>query len=57
MAFANIHGVRLHYQVLGEQGPWLALASGGRRSGAEFETLARRIADQGFRVVLHDRRS
>lgn len=57
MAFANIHGVRLHYQVLGEQGPWLALASGGRRSGAEFETLARRIADQGFRVVLHDRRN
>ena len=57
MAFANIHGVQLHYQVLGEQGPWLALVSGGRRSGAEFEALARRIAARGFRVVLHDRRN
>lgn len=57
MAFAHIHGVRLHYQVLGEQGPWLALASGGRRSGAEFEALAQRIAARGFRVVLHDRRN
>ena len=57
MAFAHIHGVRLHYQVLGEQGPWLALVSGGRRSGAEFEPLARQIAARGFRVVLHDRRN
>jgi pimeloyl-ACP methyl ester carboxylesterase len=57
MAFVHLHGVRLHYQVLGEQGPWLALASGGRRSGAEFEALARRIAARGFRVVLHDRRN
>jgi pimeloyl-ACP methyl ester carboxylesterase len=57
MAFANIHGVRLHYQVLGEHGPWLALASGGRRSGAEFESLARQLAARGFRVVLHDRRN
>ena len=57
MAFANINGVRLHYQVLGEHGPWLALASGGRRSGAEFESLARQIVARGFRVVLHDRRN
>jgi len=57
MAVANIHGVRLQYQVLGEHGPWLALASGGRRSGAEFEALAHRIAARGFRVVLHDRRN
>lgn len=57
MAFANIHGVRLHYRVLGEHGPWLALASGGRRSGAEFETLATRLVARGFRVVLHDRRN
>lgn len=57
MALAQIHGVRLHYQVLGEQGPWLALVSGGRRSAAEFEPLACRIAARGFRVVLHDRRN
>lgn len=57
MAFVLVHGVRLHYQVWGEHGPWLALASGGRRSGAEFETLAQRLAARGFRVVLHDRRN
>ena len=49
--------MRLHYEILGEQGPWLALVSGGRRSGAEFLPLARRIAALGFRVVLHDRRN
>jgi pimeloyl-ACP methyl ester carboxylesterase len=57
MDFVNNEGVRLHYEILGEQGPWLALLSGGRRSGAEFVPLARRIAARGFRVVLHDRRN
>lgn len=57
MEFVNTEGVRLHYEVMGEQGPWLALVSGGRRSGAEFVPLARRIAARGFRVVLHDRRN
>ena len=57
MAFFHIHGVRLHYEVLGEQGPWLALVSGGRRSGAEFRPLARNLAARGFRVLLHDRRN
>jgi pimeloyl-ACP methyl ester carboxylesterase len=57
MDFVNNEGVRLHYEILGEQGPWLALVSGGRRSGAEFLPLARRIAALGFRVVLHDRRN
>ena len=57
MDFVNSEGVRLHYEVVGEQGPWLALVSGGRRSGAEFLPLARRIAALRFRVVLHDRRN
>jgi pimeloyl-ACP methyl ester carboxylesterase len=57
MDFVNTEGVRLHYEIVGEQGPWLALVSGGRRSGAEFLPLARRIAARGFRVVLHDRRN
>jgi pimeloyl-ACP methyl ester carboxylesterase len=57
MDFVNTQGLRLHYEIVGEQGPWLALVSGGRRSGAEFLPLARRIAAQGFRVVLHDRRN
>lgn len=57
MDFVNNEGVRLHYEIFGEQGPWLALVSGGRRSGAEFLPLARRISALGFRVVLHDRRN
>jgi pimeloyl-ACP methyl ester carboxylesterase len=57
MDFVNTEGVRLHYEMVGEQGPWLALVSGGRRSGAEFLPLARLIAARGFRVVLHDRRN
>ncbi|PUE10731.1 alpha/beta fold hydrolase [Limnohabitans sp. WS1] len=57
MDFVNNEGVRLHYEIFGEQGPWLALVSGGRRSGAEFVPLARRISALGFRVVLHDRRN
>ena len=57
MAFVHIHGVRLHYEVMGEQGPWLALVSGGRRSGAEFRPLATNMAARGFRVLLHDRRN
>lgn len=57
MDFVNNEGVRLHYEVVGEQGPWLALVSGGRRSGAEFMPLARSLAVRGFRVVLHDRRN
>jgi hypothetical protein len=31
MPFANVSSVRLHYQVLGNQGPWVALVSGARR--------------------------
>ena len=57
MDFVNTEGVRLHYDLVGDQGPWLALVSGGRRSGAEFLPLARRIAARGFRVLLHDRRN
>ena len=57
MDFVNNEGVGLHYDIVGDQGPWLALVAGGRRSGAEFLPLARRIAGLGFRVVLHDRRN
>ena len=30
MPIANIRGVNLNYQVLGERGPWVALSPGGR---------------------------
>ena len=57
MPFATTNSVRLHYQVLGENGPWVALVSGARRSMQEVRGLATRVADAGFRVLLHDRRN
>src|SRR5262245_6700563 len=57
MPVAQVRGVNIAYQVIGEGGPWLALTPGGRRSHHEFIPLARRVAAEGFRVVLHDRRN
>ena len=57
MAWARIHGVRIHYEVLGGEGPWVALSPGGRRSLESVEPLARRLADEGHRVLVHDRRN
>jgi len=54
---AKIHGLDIHYQVVGDGGPWVALTTGGRRGHQEFVSLARRIAAAGHRVLLHDRRN
>ena len=52
-----IRGINLHYRVLGDHGPWLALITGGRRGFQEFVPLAQKIAAFGIRVLLHDRRN
>lgn len=57
MAIAKIRGINIAYQIIGEQGPWLALTPGGRRAHHEFIPLARKIAAGGYRVFLHDRRN
>ena len=57
MPFVDIRGINLHYRVLGERGPWLALITGGRRGFNEFVPLAEKIAAHGIRVLLHDRRN
>jgi pimeloyl-ACP methyl ester carboxylesterase len=57
MPRANVRGVDLNYQVLGESGPWVALAPGGRRGMDAVESLGARIAAAGYRVLLHDRRN
>jgi pimeloyl-ACP methyl ester carboxylesterase len=54
---AEIRGVRINYEVLGDRGPWMTLITGGRRGYAEFVSLGRKIAAHGFRVLLHDRRN
>jgi pimeloyl-ACP methyl ester carboxylesterase len=57
VAIAEVRGVKIKYEVVGESGPWLTLTTGGRRGHEEFLPLARKVAEQGFRVLLHDRRN
>ena len=57
MPFTNIRGVTIHYEVLGSEGPWVALSPGGRRGMESVEPLARRLADARYRVLIHDRRN
>ena len=57
MPYATIRGINLHYRVVGEDGPWIALITGGRRGFQEFVPLAEKIAAHGTRVLLHDRRN
>lgn len=54
---ARVRGVTLRYEIVGGQGPMVALTPGSRRSHAELVPLGRRIAEHGFRVLLHDRRN
>src|SRR5437868_184110 len=57
MPFAKIRGANLNYEVLGSGGPWVALSPGGRRSLEVVKSLAQRIADAGYRLLIHDRRN
>src|SRR5260221_14351604 len=57
MPVANIRGVNIFYKVSGDRGPGPALIPGGRRGHDEFVPLATKLADAGYRVVLHDRRN
>jgi pimeloyl-ACP methyl ester carboxylesterase len=57
MPVANVRGVDINYRVVGESGPWVALITGGRRAHDEFIPLAQKIAAEGYRVLLHDRRN
>ena len=53
MAHASVRGVTLHYEVIGEHGPWVALAPGGRRGIEGVATLAQHLAAAGYRVLVH----
>ena len=56
MPVANVRGASIHYEVLGKSGPWVALAPGGRRPITAVRSLAQKVADAGYRVLVHDRR-
>jgi pimeloyl-ACP methyl ester carboxylesterase len=57
MPMASVRGVNINYRVLGDRGPSVALSPGGRRAMDGVESLAGRVADAGYRVVIHDRRN
>jgi pimeloyl-ACP methyl ester carboxylesterase len=57
MPIATIRGVALNYEILGEIGPFVVLQPGGRRAGSSLRTLAEKIAESGYRVVIYDRRN
>ncbi len=57
MPTANVRGLEIFYRVIGDDGPWIALITGGRRGHDEFVPLAEKLAARGYRVLLHDRRN
>ena len=57
MPVAKVRGVNINYEVLGTRGPWITLSPGGRRDLNNVKSLAQRMADYGYRVLIHDRRN
>jgi pimeloyl-ACP methyl ester carboxylesterase len=57
MPEAVVRGVRINYEIIGTRGPWIAVTPGSRRPYGELVALSQRLADHGYRVVLHDRRN
>lgn len=57
MPYQTVRGIAIKYEIVGNSGPWVALAAGGRTAYDEFLPLARKIAAKGYRVVMHDRRN
>jgi pimeloyl-ACP methyl ester carboxylesterase len=57
MLFATVRGAALHYEILGTNGPRVALSPGGRRPLEGVKPLAQRVAAAGYRVLIHDRRN
>ena len=57
MPIAQVRGLNIHYEIIGDDGPWVTLITGGRRGYSEFVPLARKIAAVGYRVLMHDRRN
>src|ERR1700720_4755528 len=57
MPVSKVNGVSINWRVVGDGGPWVVMTTGGRRGHDEFIPLAEKIAEYGFRVMLHDRRN
>jgi len=49
--------LNLHYDIVGDHGPWAALSPGGRRGMQAVRGLASALARSGVRVLIFDRRN
>jgi pimeloyl-ACP methyl ester carboxylesterase len=57
MPIAKVRGINMNYKILGNGGSWVALSPGGRRDMSGIELLAAKVAENGYRVVIFDRRN
>lgn len=57
MPEAIVRGVCVNFEIVGSNGPFIALTPGSRRSYAELVGLSKTIAAAGYRLLLHDRRN
>jgi len=57
MPVAKVRGLELHYEILGDRGPFIALQPGGRRGAVSVKPLGEKIAEAGYRVIVYDRRN
>jgi pimeloyl-ACP methyl ester carboxylesterase len=57
MPIANIRGVDINYEILGDRGPFIALQPGGRRGLGGVKSLGSKLAEAGNRVIVYDRRN
>ena len=57
MPVAQIRGIQMNYDVLGDAGPWVALAPGGRVGMAGIQEMAESLAGKVYRVLIFDRRN
>ena len=49
--------VSIYYEVVGNDGPWIVLTPGGRGPLDNVRDLADALAEEGYRILLHDRRN
>lgn len=57
MPTADLSEAQIHYEIVGEDGPWVVVIQGGRHPLEEMSEFASAVADRGFRVLVHDRRN
>lgn len=56
MPFLDRDSARIHYETIGEEGPWVTLVNGHTRSLTDFRSLSRYFAERGWRTLALDNR-